>query len=134
AMQSRRPWARPDMLPLVLGSNGARRTILVPPREFPLYLPMPVLQPPGAVSGSANASKMPAMLNFIHLSGPSFQEVGRREGADFVGARLTFSPDEFSRMLAKVAFCAGIFAMGLAPFKNSPIRDVILGKDQRVGD
>lgn len=133
AMQSRRPWARPDMLPLVLESKGARRTVLVPPRDFPLYLPMPVLQPPGAVSGNTHASEMSAKLSFIHLTGPSFEEVGRREGADFVGARLIFSPEEFSRMLAKIAFCAGIFAMGLAPFTSSPIRDVILGKDRRVG-
>jgi len=51
---------------------------------------------------------------------------------DFVGARLTFRPEEFARTLAKIAFCAGVYALGLAPLRRSPIRQIVLGKDRDV--
>ncbi len=134
ALQSRRPIERPVTLPLVLESNGARRTIQVSPAEFPLYLPVPLFPPPGAVVGMAPTPDISTQLSFIHLAGPSFEEVSQRHsGVDFVEARVTFSPKEFARTLAKVAFCGGIYALGLAPFKNSSIRRVILGEDQCIG-
>src|ERR1035441_5698240 len=63
-----------------------------------------------------------------------FQEASKEyPGADFVGAHTKFSPGDFARMVAKVGFCAAVFAFGLGPFTNTPIRRIILGSDPCIG-
>lgn len=131
-MQTRRPKERPSSFPLVLESQGVQRSVLVPRDEYPAYLPVPVLRPPGCLTGVVEEDLI-SEVRFLHVAGPSFQAVAERHGADFVGARLSFAPAEFGRMLAKIAFSAAVYAMGLRPFRNSPIRRVILGEDKAVG-
>lgn len=133
AMQTRRPEKRQKSIPLILESNGEKKTIDVPLTEFPLYLPMPLFNPPGIIVGSLPTKSISEQLSFIHVAGPSFEEVGRYHDADFVGARLTFSPQDFARTLAKIAFTAAVYTLGNAPFSNTPIRRVILGDDPCVG-
>ena len=132
AMQTRRRKLRPKTLALVLESNGVQRTIQLPPNEFPVYLPTPLFPPPGCLAGAYPAPKGSTKMAFRHLAGPSFEEVARQHDADFVGARLNFSPRDFARTLAKVAFTAAIYVLGLAPFAKTPIRGVILGEDPCV--
>lgn len=75
-----------------------------------------------------------AQLSFLHVAGPSFEEIGRRHGVDFVGARLTFLLQEFARTLTKIAFCAAVYAFGTAPFTHTAIIcRAILGEDPCVG-
>ena len=134
AMQTRNPEKRKTSFPLLLESNGTKRTIEVSLTEYPTYLPTPLLPQSGVILGSLpSPTSISANLEFIHIAGPSFEEVGRHYGADFVGARLTFSTQEFARTLAKIAFCSAVHTLGLAPFKNTPIRKVILGEDPCVG-
>ena len=120
-------------MPLVLESAGVPRTIQVLPTEFPLYLPTPIFPPPGNVTGSQPSPMASPQLAFVHVSGPSFESIGRRHGADFVGARLAFSPQDFGRTLAKIAFGAAIYALGIAPFRNAAIRRAILGDEPSIG-
>ena len=133
AMQTRHPNKRPESIPLVLESGGAKKTIQVSPTEFPLYLPTPLLPPPGVLTGAQQTPGISAKLSFVHIAGPSFKDIGQRHGVDFVGARLTFSPQEFARTLAKIAFGAAVYALGTAPFTHTPIRRVILGEDLCIG-
>jgi hypothetical protein len=76
---------------------------------------------------------METEMHFLHIAGPSFEEVAKRDGADFAGVRLNFAPTEFARTLAKIAYAAAICALGIKPFKNAEIRRVILGQDPYVG-
>lgn len=133
AMQTRRPKQRLPSIPLLLESDASQKTIHVLPSEFPLYLPTPLFPPPGVLTGTPPSPKIATELSFVHVAGPSFEEVGLRHGVDFVGARLTFSPTEFARTLAKIAFGAAVYALGIAPFKNMPIRRAILGEDPCIG-
>ena len=133
AMQTRRPELRPRSFPLVLESNGVRRTVHVPAAEFPLYLPTPIFPAPGVISGMPGVAALTTQLGFLHLAGPTFEQVSQSHGAEFVGARLNFSPQDFARTLAKIAFTAAIYVLGIAPFSSSPIRKVILGEDRNVG-
>jgi len=133
AMQTRRPKKRPPSIPLLLESDGAQKTIHVSPTEFPLYLPTPLFPPPGVLAGMPPTPSISTQLRFVHIAGPSFEEVGLRHCVDFVGARLTFSPEEFARTLAKIAFGAAVYALGIAPFTNTPIRRAILGEDPCIG-
>lgn len=133
AMQTRKPKKRQVSIPLVLESKGTKKIIQVLPTDFPLYLPTPLFPQPGILAGMPQSMELSVQLNFLHVAGPSFEEVGRRHGVDFVGARLTFSPQEFARTLAKIAFSAAVYALGTAPFTHTPIRRVILGEDPCVG-
>lgn len=133
AMQTRHPKKRPSTIPLLLESDGVKKTVQISPDKFPLYLPAPLLPPPGIMVGAPLSPEISVQLRFHHVAGPSFEETGRRHGADFVGARLTFSPQEFARTLAKIAFCVAVYALGTAPFKHTPIRRAILGEDPFVG-
>lgn len=132
AMQTRRPKQRPKSLALELESNGVQRTIQVPPNEYPLYLPTPQFPPPGCLIDVPQLAGISTQLNFLHLAGPSFEEVMKQHKADFAGAHLNFSPSDFARTLAKIAFTGAIYVLGLAPFTATPIRRVILGEDLSV--
>jgi hypothetical protein len=69
-----------------------------------------------------------------HLCGPTFREaIQEYPGAEFFGMHIDFSAEEFVRMIAKIGFCAGVAALGLGAFTNSPIRDIILGSDKHLG-
>jgi hypothetical protein len=120
-------------LPLVIEVGGAQKTIEVARKQFPLYLPTPIFPAPGYVTGLPPANASATQLRFLHVAGPSFQEVARQYSADFVGERLTFAPEEFARTLAKIAFCTGVYALGLTPLRNSPIRNIIRGTDRNWG-
>jgi hypothetical protein len=131
AMRTRRQHSA--TLPLVIEKDGTQRTIQVLAGDYPLYLPLPIFPPPSAIASAALPDGAPSFeMRFLHIAGPSFETAAARYAADFVGARLTFSPREFGRMLAKIAFCAGVGALGLAPFKQTPIRRVILGDDLNI--
>lgn len=133
AMETRRRKRRPASIPLVLESDGVKNTVQVSPTEFPLYLPTPLFPPPGILTGTPPSPKISVEISFLHIAGPSFEEVGRRYGVDFVGTRLTFSPQEFVRTLAKIAFTAAVYTLGIKPFTHTPIRRAILGEDPCVG-
>lgn len=132
SMRSRRK-SHLASLPLVIEVGGVQRTIEVPREQFPLYLPTPIFPSPGCVTGLRSAEANATQLRFLHIAGPSFQEIARQHSADFVGARITFAPEEFARTLAKIAFCAGVFVLGFAPLKNSPIRNLVRGRDRNWG-
>jgi len=116
-MQSRRRSKREKTVPLVIERAGVRDTVRVSPTEFPLYLPTPMFPAPGVVAGRKPMRGIFAKLEVMRVAGPTFEEVSQRyPGVDFVGARTNFSPEEFARTLAKIAFCAGVYALRIAPF------------------
>ena len=132
ALQTRRPTLRPKSLPLELESGGVYRTIHLPLNEYPLYLPTPLFAQPGYLAGDSMSPQVTPELRFLHLAGPSLADVVQRHTADFAGARLNFSPQDFARTLAKIAFTAAVYVLGLAPFTTTPIRRIILGQDKSV--
>jgi hypothetical protein len=128
-MQTRRK--RPATLPLVLESKGVQRTIQIPLAEFPLYLPTPYLPPLAVITGGPVTQDVYVDVKFIHITGPSFSDFSQLyPDVEFIGACLSFSPHLFLRTLAKIAFCAGVYTLGLAPLRQSPLRQVILGTDR----
>jgi hypothetical protein len=129
-LQSRRRDKRSPTLPLVVQREGCREVLQIPRSEFPIYLPTPLFPPPARLWAREPIRGVFTNLNTIHIGGPTFKEAYEKyPGADFVGAHTNFSPEDFARTLAKIAFCAGVAALGLGAFTNTPIRSVILGTD-----
>jgi hypothetical protein len=134
AMQSRRRHQRSPTLPLIVQRNGVRETIQVPRSEFPVYLPTPLFPPPAVMWRSSPIRGVFTNLDSIHIAGPTFKEASERyPGAEFVGAHTNFSPEEFARTIAKIAYCAAVSAIGIGAFTNTPIRGIILGTDPCIG-
>jgi hypothetical protein len=133
-MRTRRKKDRAKTLAVVLEAGGQQSTVELPPNDFPLYLPTPVFPAPGVVTGRPAMPYVQSNLRFIHIRGPSFEEFNKRHpGADFVGTRVTYAPDDFARGLAKIGYCFAVYTLGIAPLRDSPIRRVILGEDPCVG-
>jgi hypothetical protein len=132
AMSSRRG-SHPATLPLVIEKGGTLRTIQIARDQYPAYLPVPMFPPPGYVAGRPSFSAANTQIRFLHIAGPSFEDIAKLHAADFVGARLNFAPEEFARTLAKIAFCIGVYVLGLAPLRNAPILPIILGADRDFG-
>jgi hypothetical protein len=133
-MQTRRPKERTATVPLVVVRAGLRQTIQIPRERCPIYLQTPLFPAPGAVCGAPPRRGVFANLDVLHVAGPSFKEVSAEyPGAEFVGMHTNFSPEDFARTVAKIAYCAAVFALGVGPFTNSPIKAVILGKDEDIG-
>ncbi|MGO9260467.1 MAG: hypothetical protein ACLQU1_29795 [Bryobacteraceae bacterium] len=128
AMQSRRRDKRSATLPLVLQRDGAKEVVQVPRTNFPTYLVTPLFPPPASFWSGRPVRGVFANADMIHLCGPTFQEASKDyPGAEFFGAHANFSAEDFARMVAKIGFCAAVYALGLGPFNNTPIRKVILG-------
>jgi hypothetical protein len=134
AMQTRRPRERPSILPLVVVRDGQRESIQIPKDRYPVYLSTPLFPAPGVVCGRPLRRGVFANLDMLHLAGPSFQEASAEyPGAEFVGMHSNFSPEDFARTVAKIAYCVAVCALGVGPFRSSPIRAVILGQDNHIG-
>lgn len=134
AMQTRRPKERSPTLPLVVVRGGVRETIQIPRERYPFSLPTPLFPAPGVVSGRPLRRGVFTNLDTLHLAGPSFKDASAEyPGAEFVGMHTNFSPEDFSRTVAKIAYCAGVATLGVAPFSHSPIKSVILGTDDHIG-
>lgn len=134
-MQTRRPKERPITLPLLVVVNGQDEFVQVPLDEYPVFLPIIELPPPGVVAGRQQVPGIgPPVLDVLHLAGPAGPELmARYPHAEHVGARMTCTLEDLGRTLAKIGFCAAVYTLGLAPFRNTPIRDVILGHDSSIG-
>jgi hypothetical protein len=91
---------------------------------------MPLFPPPAVLWSKQPIRGVFTNIETIHLGGPTFKEASQRyPGADFVGGHVNFSPEDFARTLAKIGFCAGVYALGVAAFTYTPIRKIILGSD-----
>lgn len=133
AMRTRHRNKRPTTLPLIVEPDELN-SIQVPLTEFPLYLPIPVFAPPGVITGMLPTPGIVLSdFKLLHIAGPSFKATQERIGLDFAGERLTFSPELFAKTLAKIALCVGIYVLGLSPFTNSPLRQIILGENHCFG-
>ena len=133
-MQTRRPMERTAILPLVVVRASGRQTIQIPRERYPIYLQTPLFPAPGAVCGRPPRRGVFTNLDVLHIAGPSFKEISAEyPGAEFVGMQTNFSPEDFARTIAKIAYCAAVFALGVGPFTNSPVKAVILGKDENIG-
>jgi len=133
-MQTRRPEQRTDTLPLVVIRAGVRNTIQIPRTQYPVYLPVPLFPAPGVACGRPLRRGVFTNLDALHLAGPSFEEASAQyPGAEFVGAHTDFSPEDFCRTIAKIAYCGAVETLGVAPFSHSPIKAIILGQDEHIG-
>ena len=134
AMQTRRRAERSPTLPLVVIRSGQREVVAIPRERYPVYLPTPLFPAPGAVAGRPLRRGVFTNMDHLHVAGPLFEDaLAEYPGAEFVGLHTNFSPEEFARTIAKVAYCAAVSALGIAPFVRSPIKSVILGKDDKIG-
>lgn len=133
SLQSRRRGDRPKRLPLVIEKRQEQDTIYLSPRDYPAYLPCPIFPPPGLVTGAPKSNLIYADIRFMHCAGPSFEEIAEKYGADFVGARLNYAPEEFARTLGKIAYAAAVYALGVDALRSSPMRSIILGEERCFG-
>jgi hypothetical protein len=134
AMQTRRRDKRVATLPLVVQRDGVQETIQVPRTNFPTYLPTPLFPPPAVFWTNRSVRGVFTNLEVLHVCGPTFAEAAKEyPGINFFGMHLNFSAEEFARMLAKIGFCAAVATVGLGAFTNTPIRKIILGTDNCIG-
>ena len=134
AMRTRRPKERSATLPLVVIRGGVRETVQIPRERYPVYLPTPLFPSPGVVAGRPLRRGVFTNMEHLHLAGPSFEDASSEyPGAEFVGLHTNFSPEDFARTIAKIAYCAAVSALGVAPFVHSPIKSIILGADNHIG-
>lgn len=133
AMQSRHSKKRLQTLPLTIQRNGVKETIQVPRSDYPTYLTLPLFPPPAITWRSQPIEGVFTNIQHFHVAGPTMKVASDRfPGAEFVGLHTNFSPEDFARMIAKIGFCAGVYALGVGPFTHTPIRNVILGSDRCI--
>ena len=71
-------------------------------------------------------------IDVVHVAGPTFKQFSELHGFEYAGEHINFDPVAFARTLAKIAFCAAVYSLGLAPFSQTPVRNTILGTDPCV--
>jgi hypothetical protein len=134
AMQSRRKDKRSPTLPVVIQRNGIRDTVQISRANYPTYLPTPLFPPPGKLWTRTPVRGVFTNLDVQHLCGPTLEDaIKEYPGAEFFGMHINFSAEDFARMIAKIGFCAGVAAVGLGAFTNTPVRNIILGNDKNIG-
>ncbi len=134
SLQSRRRDKRSATLPLIVDRGGVEETIQIPRSDFPIYLPIPLFPPPSIYWLNRSVPGAFGNLDVLHIAGPTFKQAAERysDSPRFAGSRASFVPADFARMLAKIAYSAGVLTVGLGTFHDSPMRDIILGRETDV--
>lgn len=132
-MRTRRSGQRPEYLKIYteLDFDGPTREVKL--EDYPLYLPIPKLLPPGAICDRPPDPGHPIEIGFRHIAGPSLEDYVRSNDHVTVASRLNYSPSDFSRCLAKIGFCAAVKAIGIEPLRRLPIISAILGHNSKLG-
>jgi hypothetical protein len=130
-IQTRHPEQRPDVLPTHVVRNGIESRLDLSIPDHPYFVVWPVWGPAGILRG------VPPSLAFDGLGAHMFYSVpaniretlGLKDG-EIIEIRPQINADavQFSRMLAKIAYCTAIANEELDGFRVLAIPDLILGK------
>lgn len=136
ALQSRRKHkGAPVSYPLILVRNGVEEVVELPLEKYPILVAFPVFAPARLAVGVESKPGIDVSGIVTVSFGANPVEVLEELGASILWPRLTTSPAEFARMIAKIAYSMAAATDALSLLKGlSPIRDVILGKNKHIGD
>jgi hypothetical protein len=136
ALQSRRKHrGAPDLYPLVVTRNGKEETVELPLNKYPILVPFPNFTPPRlAVGAETKAGIDVAGITTISF-GANPKVVLQELGATSIKPFVETHPAQFARMIAKIGYAMAAAGGALSAIEGaSPIRDVILGTNPRIGD
>ena len=127
---TRRPKERPTHLPLIesfLPSPERAPIRLVPAKDYPGMLMLPVLQPPGIVRGRGANVGSKGTIFIANITSDDRQERLKEKG---IAGKMyrEIRPDYFLRFLAKIATGFAVAALGLDGFVST-VANVILRHD-----
>lgn len=106
-LTGRRPKLRPKTLEVVVGRGAHKMPLQVDPSDHPMYLAMPIMSRPIAMSG-LSPSDEPSDVTMHVMMHVSQLERHSRLPAD-TGVRLSLYPPIFPRFLAKIAHAFAFF-------------------------
>lgn len=122
---------RPSVLPVTIkvGENPAQNVEL-PIRDHPYFTLLPVWKLPGILTGAAPTANFGTEeLHRFEFVPAHFRELLSLNESDSLNFQVQIKLDEnqFSRVLAKIAYCTAISRYGLNGFERKRIVDFILG-------
>jgi hypothetical protein len=118
-------------LPMTVEINGQKVEYMVPAAQHPSILTLPFVCAPGILRGDAPSAQWPkaTLDRWIfkrHIAGAT--ELVRAMGGTSVTIRKAFTPDNFFRLIAKIAHCYAVAVWGYGTFKPY-LTGVILGSE-----
>ena len=103
--------------------------------EYPILLPFVEFPPPRLISGEPSKEGID-VKGVVTLSfGPNPEEVMKKLSATQINPSVRTHPVPFARMLAKIGYAMAAATRALETLEQrSPLCDVILGTNRRIGD
>jgi hypothetical protein len=129
-LSSYRRKQRPTRFPIRIIRNGAEVEIMVPAKEYPALLMLPIFLPPAHLDGRQYQSGADvARLHGVRCTSIDPDHVATQYGGT-LRVRGTFDLAAFSRLLLKVAYGFVVGYVGLQAIENVYALDTIMGRNR----
>jgi hypothetical protein len=136
ALQSRRKHRdAPGTYPLVVVRGGVEEVVELPLEKYPILVPFPDFAPARIASGEQSKPGIDVAGIVTVSFGADPASVLRELGATSIKPYVRTRPAQFARMVAKIAYSMAAATGALSMIRGpSPIRGVILGENDHIGD
>lgn len=124
---TRRPKDRPKSLFLKVGNNEQLQQIGLLPSEHPGILQLPLLEPPGILTGRPETTGVSICGSEMIYFGKNPFEAARDLGVKTLEGSVDWDVTSFARMVAKIGYSFAVANAGPLTRSNVPILPLILG-------
>jgi hypothetical protein len=130
-VQTRRPKRRPTVLPTRVVRRGAEIRLVLPVKDHPHFLVMPVWESPGIFRGEQPQTLFTNLSShMLYYIPPNINTTLDLEDGELAKLVPDYRIDanQFARAIAKIGYCQAVALFGLDGFRPLALPDLILGK------
>lgn len=132
--KTRRKKLQPKTFSLSVTRDGKEEVIEVTKEEFPAPLALLIYEPPAHLSGRPYEKGVNVTgVVLVQTAGPSIQSTLEKRGASGLSTSLTWSGNQFERLLAKIAYGFSVSYVGLDKLAEVYVLPAILGMKDDLG-
>lgn len=132
-MPTRRPAERPARFDLLVEREGARVMESVTVSDHLVLLPFPIFPPPRGKPRPQGVPDLQLRGRVTLRFGSDDHHLASRYENSSVEVTIRYTPSDFARMLAKIAYGYSVLQFGLSAIDEPTIVPVILGRNADIG-
>lgn len=126
---TRRRKNRPKKFPLAVKIDGIEKKILLPPNEYPIRLCLLEFKAPAYFDKQTPVVGITCTANWeAHIGGLTIERLQEKYGFQEAKQSITWRPDSFARLLAKIAYGFTVACFGLENVEENYVLPYIMGE------
>lgn len=133
--KTRHPRLRPISFPVdVIYKNGVEEKIEIPIEEYGAVTTFPIFEAPGYITGNHIKGILFKGHTLNRNGGMDLIQLSKKYNVKAINFSSTFSPVNFARLIAKIAYGFAVSQFGIDAMKNSYVLPAILKQKDEIGE